>query len=82
MIKKELYEILDDINTGRVTLGKNRLKELIKKGLSNKFQKVNELIENSKNKEASNLLLTLIKKILNQISLIYQKILTKKKFFN
>ncbi len=62
LIKKELYEILDDINTGRVTLGKNRLKELIKKGLSNKFQKVNELIENSKNKEASNLLLTLIKK--------------------
>ncbi|WNY65683.1 tetratricopeptide repeat protein [Borreliella andersonii] len=61
-IKKELYEILDDINTGRVTLGKNRLKELIKKGLSNKFQKVNELIESSKNKEASNLLLTLIKK--------------------
>ncbi|XWT97054.1 surface-located membrane protein Lmp1, partial [Borreliella burgdorferi] len=62
LIKKELYEILDNINTGRVTLGKNRLKELIKKGLSNKFQKVNELIENSKNKEASNLLLTLIKK--------------------
>ncbi|MBB6208328.1 hypothetical protein HNQ06_000853, partial [Borrelia lanei] len=62
LIKKELYEILDDINTGRVTLGKNRLKELIKKGLSNKFQKVNELIENLKNKEASNLLLTLIKK--------------------
>ncbi|WNY64772.1 tetratricopeptide repeat protein [Borreliella carolinensis] len=62
LIKKELYEILDDINTGRVTLGKNRLKELIKKGLSNKFQKVNELIESLKNKEASNLLLTLIKK--------------------
>nr|WP_267508025.1 tetratricopeptide repeat protein [Borreliella afzelii] len=62
LIKKELYEILDDINTGRVTLGKNRLKELIKKGLSNKFQKVNELIESLKTKEASNLLLTLIKK--------------------
>ncbi|WKD00566.1 tetratricopeptide repeat protein [Borreliella americana] len=62
LIKKELYEILDDINTGRVTLGKNRLKELIKKGLSNKFQKVNGLIESLKNKEASNLLLTLIKK--------------------
>ncbi|APS98427.1 hypothetical protein Bmayo_01040 [Borreliella mayonii] len=62
LIKKELYEILDDINTGRATLGKNRLKELIKKGLSNKFQKVNELIESFKNKEASNLLLTLIKK--------------------
>ncbi|QFI14350.1 tetratricopeptide repeat protein [Borrelia sp. CA_690] len=62
LIKKELYEILDDINTGRVTLGKNRLKELIKRGLSNKFQKVNELIEGLKNKEASNLLLTLIKK--------------------
>ncbi|EED28954.1 tetratricopeptide repeat domain protein [Borreliella garinii PBr] len=62
LIKKELYEILDDINTGRVTLGKNRLKKLIKKGLSNKFQKVNELIENLKNKDASNLLLTLIKK--------------------
>ncbi|WP_029346673.1 tetratricopeptide repeat protein [Borreliella garinii] len=62
LIKKELYEILDDINTGRVTLGKNRLKKLIKKGLSNKFQKVNELIESLKNKEASNLLLTLIKK--------------------
>ncbi|WP_210365375.1 tetratricopeptide repeat protein [Borreliella valaisiana] len=62
LIKKELYEILDDINTGRVTLGKNRLKELIKKGLSDKFQKVNELIESLKHKEASNLLLTLIKK--------------------
>nr|WP_267915313.1 tetratricopeptide repeat protein [Borreliella afzelii] len=62
LIKKELYEILDNINTGRVTLGKNRLKELIKKGLSNKFQKVNELIESLKTKEASNLLLTLIKK--------------------
>ncbi|EEF84741.1 tetratricopeptide repeat protein [Borreliella spielmanii] len=62
LIKKELYEILDDINTGRVSLGKNRLKELIKKGLSNKFQKVNELIESLKTKEASNLLLTLIKK--------------------
>nr|WP_267510014.1 tetratricopeptide repeat protein [Borreliella garinii] len=62
LIKKELYEILDDINTGRVALGKNRLKKLIKKGLSNKFQKVNELIESLKNKEASNLLLTLIKK--------------------
>ncbi|AJA90041.1 cell surface protein [Borreliella chilensis] len=62
LIKKELYEILDDINTGRVKLGKNRLKELIKKGLSNKFQKVNELIESLKNKDASNLLLTLIKK--------------------
>ncbi|WKC99649.1 tetratricopeptide repeat protein [Borreliella bissettiae] len=62
LIKKELYEILDNINTGKVTLGKNRLKELIKKGLSNKFQKVNELIESLKNKEASNLLLTLIKK--------------------
>ncbi|AFT83542.1 surface-located membrane protein 1 [Borreliella garinii NMJW1] len=62
LIKKELYEILDDINTGRVALGKNRLKKLIKKGLSNKFQKVNELIESLKNKDASNLLLTLIKK--------------------
>ncbi|WP_210372279.1 tetratricopeptide repeat protein [Borreliella garinii] len=62
LIKKELYEILDDINTGRAALGKNRLKKLIKKGLSNKFQKVNELIESLKNKEASNLLLTLIKK--------------------
>ncbi|WKC76863.1 tetratricopeptide repeat protein [Borreliella valaisiana] len=62
LIKKELYEILDDINTGRVTLGKNRLKELIKKGLSDKFKKVNELIESLKHKEASNLLLTLIKK--------------------
>ncbi|WKC78699.1 tetratricopeptide repeat protein [Borreliella turdi] len=62
LIKKELYEILDNINTGRITLGKNRLKELIKKGLSNKFQKVNELIESLKNKEASHLLLTLIKK--------------------
>ncbi|WNY66587.1 tetratricopeptide repeat protein [Borreliella lusitaniae] len=62
LIKKELYEILDDINTGRITLGKNRLKELIKKGLSDKFQKVNELIESLKTKEASNLLLTLIKK--------------------
>ncbi len=62
LIKKELYEILDDINTGRVTLGKNRLKKLIKKGLSDKFQKVNELIESLKHKEASNLLLTLIKK--------------------
>ncbi|WKC73194.1 tetratricopeptide repeat protein [Borreliella yangtzensis] len=62
LIKKELYEILDDINTGRVTLGKNRLKELIKKGLSDKFHKVNELIESLKHKEASNLLLTLIKK--------------------
>ncbi|WKC75944.1 tetratricopeptide repeat protein [Borreliella valaisiana] len=62
LIKKELYEILDDINTGRVTLGKKRLKELIKKGLSDKFQKVNDLIESLKHKEASNLLLTLIKK--------------------
>ncbi|WP_324280487.1 tetratricopeptide repeat protein [Borreliella garinii] len=62
LTKKELYEILDDINTGRVALGKNRLKKLIKKGLSNKFQKVNELIESLKNKDASNLLLTLIKK--------------------
>nr|WP_307888670.1 tetratricopeptide repeat protein [Borreliella garinii] len=62
LIKKELYEILDNINTGRVALGKNRLKKLIKKGLSNKFQKVNELIESLKNKDASNLLLTLIKK--------------------
>ncbi|WPM06090.1 tetratricopeptide repeat protein [Borreliella sinica] len=62
LIKKELYEILDNINTGKVTIGKNRLKELIKKGLSNKFQKVNELIESFKNKEASGLLLTLIKK--------------------
>ncbi|WKC77782.1 tetratricopeptide repeat protein [Borreliella turdi] len=62
LIKKELYEILDNINTGKITLGKNRLKELIKKGLSNKFQKVNGLIESLKNKEASHLLLTLIKK--------------------
>lgn len=82
MIKKELYEILDDINTGRVTLGKNRLKELIKKGLSNKFQKVNELIENSKNKEASNLLLTLIKKDIEPNLINIPKDPYKKKFFN
>ncbi|QMU99013.1 tetratricopeptide repeat protein [Borrelia sp. A-FGy1] len=61
LIKKELYEILDNINTGNPSIGKIRLNELIKKGLNNKFKKVNDLIDKSKYQEAAKILLKLIK---------------------
>ncbi|AHH13707.1 tetratricopeptide repeat protein [Borrelia hermsii] len=59
--KKVLYEILDNINTGNPSFAKERLNELIKKGLSHKFNKVNDLIDKLKNQEAANLLIKLIK---------------------
>ncbi|ASQ29017.1 cell surface protein [Borrelia miyamotoi] len=61
VIKKTLYEILDNINTGNSLIAKKRLKELIKKGLSNKFNKINNLIDQLKTQEASNLLIQLIR---------------------
>ncbi|AHH08172.1 tetratricopeptide repeat protein [Borrelia anserina] len=59
--KKTLYEILDNINTGNLSLAKERLNKLIKKGLDAKFNKVIDLIDKLKNQEASNLLIKLIK---------------------
>ncbi|WP_024654053.1 tetratricopeptide repeat protein [Borrelia persica] len=61
IIRKTLYEILDNINTGNPPLAKERLNELIKKGLSEKFSKVNDLIDKQNNQEAADLLIKLIK---------------------
>ena len=61
IIKKTLYEILDNINTGNPSLAKKRLNELIQKGLSDKFNKINDLIDKLQTQEAANLLIKLIK---------------------
>ncbi|ACH93164.1 tetratricopeptide repeat protein [Borrelia duttonii] len=59
--KKILYEILDNINTGNSLLAKERINELVKKGLNEQFSKINDLIDKQKNQEAAQLLIKLIK---------------------
>ncbi|AHH10370.1 tetratricopeptide repeat protein [Borrelia coriaceae] len=73
VIKKVLYEILDNINTGNPSLAKERLNELIKKGLSDKFNNVNDLIDKQKNQEAANLLIKLIKQDIEPNSISIEK---------
>ncbi|AWG42602.1 cell surface protein [Candidatus Borreliella tachyglossi] len=80
-IKKELYEILDNINTGNPSIGKARLNEMIKKGLSDKFNKVNALIDSLKNQEAARLLLKLIKQNVESKLVSIQKAPLKKELF-
>ncbi|UGQ15907.1 tetratricopeptide repeat protein [Borrelia sp. RT5S] len=72
-IKKELYEILDNINTGNPSTGKSRLNELIKRGLSDSFNRVNALIDKLKYQEAAQVLLELIKQHVEFKSISLQK---------
>ncbi|WP_421622893.1 tetratricopeptide repeat protein [Borrelia sp. MN22-0132] len=78
VIKKVLYEILDNINTGNPSLAKERLNELIKKGLSYKFNKVNDLIDKLQTQEAANLLIRLIKQDIEPNSISIEKAPSKK----
>ncbi|WP_330729941.1 tetratricopeptide repeat protein [Borrelia turicatae] len=78
VIKKVLYEILDNINTGNPSLAKERLNELIKKGLSNKFNKINDLIDKLQTQEAANLLIRLIKQDIEPNSISIEKAPFKK----
>ncbi|WKC57786.1 tetratricopeptide repeat protein [Borrelia sp. P9F1] len=80
-IKKELYEILDNINTGNPSTGKTRLNELIKRGLNDNFNRVNTLIDKLKYQEAAQALLDLIKQYDEFKSISLQKAPLNKELF-